>query len=172
MKRVSIFLGLVFVMNILTLTNITNAQNLIDLANGVGSGSFELGEFADQNYVILSKDSTVIKGWTVETESVDWVKYSYWNAADGNYSIDLNGDFVSGCIYTTVPTVRGEKYNVSFDISGFVADGSSTNPKSVEVWVGNIYNEIYSLSVQTVGSTKPINITWNRRSFEFIATDS
>jgi choice-of-anchor C domain-containing protein len=68
-------------------------------------------------------DSTTIQGWTVVTPSayggtggsVDVISNSYWNAEDGNNSIDLAGTTgVPGGIYQDVTTTKGYQYVLSY----------------------------------------------------------
>lgn len=148
----------------------TNAQNIIDATYGTGAGSFELPGFTNADgYITLPAGSTAITGWTVDPTALDWVLSDYWNPSDGRFSLDLNGLFVAGGIHTTIPTIPGKSYVVSFDLAGFVAGGSPTNPKSVAVSIGTITNT-YSLTVPTVSGQKPFAVTWSQYSFEFIAS--
>jgi choice-of-anchor C domain-containing protein len=92
--------------------------------NLVTNGSFESTPTPTDSFVTaLSGDSTTIPGWTVVTPSVyggssgsvDLTSNTYWNAEDGNYSIDLAGSSPTpGGIYQDVPTVAGAQYSLSY----------------------------------------------------------
>jgi len=158
------------ILALLGIIGMSRAQNLIDTTYGEGAGSFELPGFATADgYITLSDGSTAITGWTVDPVAVDWVTPVYWNPSDGRFSLDLNGFFVAGGILTTVPTIPGTSYAVSFDLAGFVAPGSPSNPKSVEVSVGTS-TKSFSLPVPTVTGQKPITVNWTQHKFEFVAS--
>ncbi len=92
--------------------------------NLIQNGSFET--VAKQTTVferVLAGDSTFISNWTVVTPSiygdrlgsVDVTSNQYWNAEDGNYSIDLAGTSTApGGLYQDVATTAGVEYSLSF----------------------------------------------------------
>src|SRR5262245_35617604 len=57
-------------------------------------------------------------GWTVADGTVEIVGL-YWQAAEGNQSLDLNGIYEAiGTIYQDLPTVPGQRYKVRFAYAG------------------------------------------------------
>ena len=91
--------------------------------NLIQNGSFESVAKPTNSFVHVNAGSTGISNWTVVTPSiydsdagsVDYVANSYWNAEDGNYSIDLAGStFTPGGVSQTVATTPGVEYSLSF----------------------------------------------------------
>jgi len=55
----------------------------------ISNGSFELGPDPG-TFTTLNGGNTSITGWTVGGSSIDYIG-TYWVAADGNRSLDMNG---------------------------------------------------------------------------------
>jgi choice-of-anchor C domain-containing protein len=72
--------------------------------------------------------------WTVGGDSVDWIG-GYWQPAEGNGSIDMSGN-AAGSLSTTLSTVAGQSYMLSFYLAGNPAGGNAV--KSLEVQVGSL----------------------------------
>ncbi len=166
-----------FVFSALTLSpcSAASSANLIDLQYGVGAGSFELPGHSNSQYVTLAGGSAVIMGWTVGGASIDWVKTSVWLAAQGNYSLDMNGTAPLatdppqvGSISTSIFTTPGSTYRVTFNVSGYNSYGNTTNPKQMSVSAGLVLQNI-SLTSTYNGSTLPLALTWETRTFDFVA---
>ena len=85
-------------------------------ANLITNGGFELPPGV---YPYMVFDTGLrLPGWTVENGTVEIVG-SYWQAAEGSQSLDLNGIFEEiGTIYQDVATVPGEHYKIRFAYSG------------------------------------------------------
>ncbi|MEO5716293.1 MAG: DUF642 domain-containing protein [Luteolibacter sp.] len=161
------------------------AANIIDTIYGIGAGSFELPGHNGPTFLTYQEGSMAINGWTVNTVNIDWVKDSVWNASDGHYSLDMNGTNLPngtpsspGGIQTVIPTTLGSTYRVTFDISGFVSAGNTSNPKTMDVTAGGVINS-FSLSfidpgpsVYTGALVTPLSLSWSTRTFEFTATGS
>jgi len=83
------------------------------------NGSFELADINPGNsYIQLNGGDTRISGWTVIPDNIHYVG-TYWNASDGNRSLDLDGATgFAGGIQQTFPTTPGTQYLVSFDLAG------------------------------------------------------
>lgn len=105
-----------------------------------------------------------ITGWTVGGDSVDLVGL-LWEAADGGWSVDLNG-VGAGTLSQTFDTVAGTTYRVSFDIGGNFYGGPS-----VKTGTASVDDTVLPLSFDIGGSTAA-NMGWQRRSFEFTAADT
>ena len=84
-------------------------------ANLIGNGSFEspaiVGPFAG-----ISAGGT-IGAWRVGLEDVDLIR-TYWNAADGAQSVDLNGPRLGSSIFQDIPTTVGAQYSLTFSYAG------------------------------------------------------
>jgi choice-of-anchor C domain-containing protein len=83
--------------------------------------------------------TTVLNGgtigpWTVGGNSVDWIG-EYWVPAEGNGSVDVSG-MAAGSLSTTLSTVAGQSYMLSFYLAG--NPGSGNLIKSLQVQVGDL----------------------------------
>ncbi len=107
--------------------------------------------------------TTVYAGGTVgefdvDSGSVDWI-HEYWQAADGDYSLDMNGRS-SGSISYDLSTVVGMEYEVSFSMAG--------NPggiRQLEVTAGS---ETENFSFDTTGWSLA-DMGWETKTMSFIA---
>jgi choice-of-anchor C domain-containing protein len=86
-----------------------------------------------------------VDGWVVEAGSVEIVG-TYWQAAEGNQSMDLSGIWDwAGTIYRDVATVPGKQYKLRFALAGNPEDGDATK-RMKAFWNGT---EVTDLSVNT-----------------------
>lgn len=130
----------------------------------VMNGSFEAGDDPGSYSTIIPGD-TDITGWTVTVGSVDYIG-TYWQAAEGARSIDLNGT-EAGAISQTIPTVIGAKYDVTFYISGNPDGGPSL--KELAVGATGVAPQNYSYDTAAEGNTKA-DMKWSSRTYSFLAT--
>lgn len=167
---------------------IANAANIIDSIYGIGAGSFELHNPGTSTYLTFEEGSTALTGWTVGQNNLDWVNKDIWTSSAGNYSLDMNGTAPLitdppevGSIYTTISTTAGSTYSVSFDVSGYLSHGNTTNPKELEVSVqavntSMVLTEIANSEVQFTATNNnpalPIALDWETRTFTFVATEA
>lgn len=88
-------------------------------ASIITNGSFEQGSYVPSSpaFNTLGTGSGAITGWDVTSGSVDWVNQGYWDAQDGDFSVDLAGG-VPGSIAQTFATVAGTLYTVTYWVSG------------------------------------------------------
>lgn len=95
-------------------------------ANLITNGSFEDGDYCGSpTFCDLDAGSTVISGWTVTRDSIGWVE-GYWNPADGSRSLDMSGNEAGGITAsTTFNTVSGQRYLLTFAMSGNPDGGPS-----------------------------------------------
>lgn len=115
-------------------------DNIIDATYGEGTGSFENGTYAGyfSGFMPVPPGSGAIIGWTVggPGDGVDWLGW-HSNADSGSFSVDLR-HITASSISTTVPTVVGHTYEVSFrtatvvgrDSTGVVSIGEFSMPFS------------------------------------------
>lgn len=120
--------------------------------------------------------------WTLGGGGVDLVG-SYWQSADGDgYSIDLN-DRVNGSISTTLPTVAGHTYQVSFYMSGnpdTMTWGQNYAPasdpvKTIQVSAGNNSQQFSFDVANALGIGVPnthSNMGWVLYTFTFTANST
>jgi choice-of-anchor C domain-containing protein len=103
-------------------------------ATSLHNGSFEHGHYeGPSTWQTLFPDDTNLNGWTVTQDSIDWVN-SYWQAAKGTKSIDLNGNRPGG-IRQTFSTIANGTYVVTFSLSGNPESGRPAH-KTMTIDVG------------------------------------
>lgn len=133
------------------------------------NGSFEkCPEF--KVHLPLNADSKDITGWIVTRGQIDVCEEQsggVWKAADGKNSLDLHGSPGLGGVKQSFATTAGQKYRVTFMMSGnpgvAYADGKA------------------KLAVEAAGQTKEFecdmagksqeDLKWEKRSWEFTAKD-
>ena len=124
--------------------------------NLIANGGFE----ADPNpgaFTNRIAGETTLTGWTIESGSIDHIG-TYWNAASGTRSIDLNGGS-PGVISQTIATIIGRSYTFSFNFSGNPDSGIT---KTMDFQVGSqLGNTSYS------NASRPLE--WVPFSFNYIA---
>lgn len=156
MKRTLTALALIF--------GVASAAQAATIANG----SFEAGT-APGGFTTLGSGSTAITGWTVGSGTIDYIG-SYWQASDGNRSVDLTGGS-KGSIFTTITDlIVGTAYRVYFDLSGNPAGQPTT--KQLDVTLSNpVTHENYQYNINTAGNSLA-DMRWVTHVLEFVATSS
>ena len=129
------------------------------------NGSFEAGSAPGLFTQLSAGDSTTITGWTVSSGTIDYIG-TYWPAADGARSIDLNGSG-PGAIQQTVPTTIGAAYRVTFSMSGNPAGGIGT--KTLTAGIGAAPAS-FSYEIGAVNPPTLTDMKWATRTFTFVAT--
>lgn len=128
------------------------------------NGSFESGINPGSFTTLSSGDGTSITGWTVSNSSIDYIG-SYWTAADGSRSLDLDGRAVQGAVasqaFDTVPTTT---YRVRFAMAGNPDNG----PTIKEVRV-SAASDSADFTFDVTGHTRS-SMGWEEKIFLFVAT--
>lgn len=138
------------------------------------NGSFEQTDVVG-NFNTVNIGGLTITDWSVDSGSVDHID-DYWQHADGDQSIDLNG-LTTGTISQTIPTIVGATYNVSFALSG--------NPdSSVDVQLASPSNKTLNVSATNGGAVSPYSFDtlaegntlgsmgWKTKQYSFVATST
>lgn len=132
------------------------------------NGSFETAAINPGSFTTLGAGSTAIEGWTVigTINYVDDVDYigSYWVAADGSRSLDLNGTGVAGGVQQVLSTVAGQRYEVQFSMSGNPAGDPTVKSLTVSADESNA-----TFDYAVTGSLN--NMNWTSYTWSFIAAD-
>jgi choice-of-anchor C domain-containing protein len=118
----------------------------------ITNGSFEQGIDPGSFTNLVATDSTSITGWTVSSGNIDYIG-SYWTAADGSRSLDMNG-LAPGAISQVVTGLTiGHQYEVTFELAGNPAGGPDTKTLQLSAGVGtNIYTfDISGHSLASMG---------------------
>jgi len=132
-------------------------------ANLLTNGSFEQpGNFAAARYVSLG--DPFITGWTVTQGEVEYVG-GFWKAAEGQYSLDMNGTR-AGTIAQTVATTPGQSYTLSFALAG---NPSVAGEKRLRVSAaGQLQDFTFFNNAATTGAS----MGWQVRTWSFTAGGS
>jgi|SRR5882724_9925910 len=93
--------------------------------NLIVNGSFEESTLKPASFQDVAAKSTAIKGWPVTLSHIDYIG-GLWVASNGTHSLDLEGSMCNtrstteclGGVKQTFATTSGQKYDVSFDLSG------------------------------------------------------
>jgi choice-of-anchor C domain-containing protein len=124
----------------------------------ITNGSFET-PVVGGNYNTLGAGDLSLTGWDIGGNSIDHIG-SYWNAADGSQSVDLNGSDLGSISQTISGLTNGQQYTVSFNIAATPGYGTQT----VDVSFGST-SQSYSLT--DTGSLS--NMNWAVRTIVFVA---
>ncbi|WP_328958685.1 choice-of-anchor C family protein [Kitasatospora purpeofusca] len=79
-------------------------------------GSFETPKAPANSFTPLAAGQT-IGPWSVASGSVDLIGAGFWQAAEGNQSLDLNGSN-AGTVTQSFTTVPGTTYSVIYSLAG------------------------------------------------------
>ena len=133
----------------------------------VPNGSFESASVdPGGGFITLGSGSTAITGWTVTGHSIDYIG-GYWQASDGDRSIDLSGSGLGGIELTTAfETIVGSEYILTFDMAG-----NPDGPPSVKELVVQVGSVVELFTFDSTGQTRD-NMGWEEKSLAFFATDT
>ena len=158
---------------------------LLVAASQAGAVSaFQNGNFAAGNYpdpgngfeTLYASDasSTAMSGWTVVSNSVDWIGSTYWQGPppDGGRSLDMDGSPGAGGIAQTFATVAGATYQVTFELSGNpypsspgISDPWPVKTLGIKVGAGTDYDNF----TFDVSQTSTTTMDWTAKSWSFVA---
>jgi len=111
-------------------------------------------------YTTVNNGGT-IGPWTVGGAGVDWIG-SYWQAAGGTGSVDMSA-MDAGALSTTLNTIAGQVYVLTFYLSGN-PDGAPSQ-KQLQVQVADL-NQVVSFDTTGHGLN---SMGWTKESFMFTA---
>jgi choice-of-anchor C domain-containing protein len=154
---------------ILAFVAITFISGLFTKANAnlILNGSFETGPDPGGYWVTLSAGSTAIDGWEVTRGGLDYK--NYWEASDGDRSLDLDNSPGFGGIKQEFTTTAGWDYLVTFDIAGNPFLGYEDPAiKHMRVAAAGDFNDF---SFDVTGHDFD-NMGWQPCSWQFTAIDS
>jgi choice-of-anchor C domain-containing protein len=134
-------------------------------AASIVNGSFESGANPG-SFITLGHNSTAIDGWVVKGNGVDYVG-SYWQAADGERSVDLSA-LNGGSIQQTIATIVGQAYKVTFWLAGNPDGG--LGDKFVATSVSGDWVNSFTFNVG--GSNTKADMGWKEFSYVFTAFDT
>ncbi len=137
----------------------------IGVSQGIENGSFEFAQINPSTGVNLSSGNNSIDNWVVNSGTINYIGV-YWEASDGERSVDLNGNN-AGSISQTINTVVGKTYRIKSDLSGNPICTSPT-VKTLSVSAAGISN---TFTFDVTGNSTA-NMGWETESFEFTAISS
>lgn len=160
-------------------TILTTAAPALSAGNLVVDGGFESPGVTQDASAVANGYITIPPGtvgaWAA-TGEVDTVTGSpdvpiahayWWQAAEGNQSLDLNG-LAPGTISQSIPTTIGASYTLSFMMAGNPYGGSGPAVKQVRVAAGTT---TVDLSFDVTGKT-PADMGWRAESLTFTASSA
>ena len=128
----------------------------------VTNGSFEIGQDPSSS-LQLAAGSTAITGWTVSRGTIDYIG-TYWTAANGSRSIDLDGN-IAGGVAQTIITVPGAWYSVIFDLAG---NPDSAENKTIRIEAAG---QSADFTFNTTGRTRT-SMGWASHAMQFHAVSA
>lgn len=155
-----------------TIGSAANAATIIN-------GSFETvgvpvpASPANASYLeVLAPSAVALPGWMVGvvgpagTSGVDIIR-NFWQASDGNYSLDLAARDVGSVSQMLTGLTNGFSYTLTFDISS--NPGAAAASRSLLLSVGALTPTIFSFTDPTRTRT---DMNWSSQSYTFIATST
>ena len=136
--------------------------------NLVVNGSFEDGPLLEASFLPLDEDSTEIRGWVVTRGQIDLLQAAgeLQKAAAGKRSLDLHGSPGFGGVKQPLVTKVGQKYRVTFSMSG--NPGLGLEMVHLAVRAGG-QKGVFACAM--VGKTQE-DLKWETKVWEFTAADT
>jgi choice-of-anchor C domain-containing protein len=134
---------------------------------GATNGSFETGSNDPGAYEQLNAGSTVLTGWSITTGSIDWIG-TYWPAAAGTKSLDMNGA-APGAISQVLATTIGKSYVVTFALSAHPAGPVAVY--ALTVGATGATSQPYTFDRAALANTLG-DMKWQAKQYSFKATSA
>ncbi|GAB7186375.1 DUF642 domain-containing protein [Kitasatospora sp. Ki12] len=128
-------------------------------------GSFESPKAPANAYSALSAGQ-VIGPWQVTAGSVDLIGAGFWQAAEGDQSVDLNGA-AAGTVAQTFTTVPGTTYSVTYALAANPGGGPAV--KTGRALIDG--QDFQDFSFDSTGKTRAA-MGYVGRQFSFVAQNS
>ncbi|MFB7666323.1 choice-of-anchor C family protein [Kitasatospora sp. NPDC056138] len=128
-------------------------------------GSFENPRAAANSFTELSAGQA-IGPWRVTAGTVDLIGAGFWQAAEGDQSVDLNGAG-PGAVAQTFTTVPGATYTVTYALAGNPGGGAAVRTGRALI----DGQDFQDFSFDTTGKSFT-NMGYVNRQFTFRATNS
>jgi choice-of-anchor C domain-containing protein len=129
--------------------------------------SFETACTSPATYVAIFPGNTCLTGWTIVGADIHLTGGTYWQAAEGRHSLDLDGNVGSaGGVAQTLSTVPGAEYVVTFDLAG-----NPENAPIVKMMRVSADGQFADFAFNVTGRSVR-NMGWTRQTWSFIADDS
>jgi choice-of-anchor C domain-containing protein len=128
-------------------------------------GSFEYQKAPANSFTTLGTGQG-IGPWQVTSGSVDLIGAGFWQAAEGDQSVDLSGNG-PGTIAQTFTTTPGTTYSVTYSLAGNPDSGPALKTGRAQI----DGQDFQDLSFNTTGKTRA-NMGYVGRQFTFVAVNS
>ncbi|MCX4581333.1 choice-of-anchor C family protein [Streptomyces sp. NBC_01571] len=126
-------------------------------------GSFETPTVPPATFQTFTAGQT-IGPWQVTSGTADLIGAGYWQAAEGDQSLDLNGNN-PGSVSQTFTTVPGTQYTVTYALAGNF--GGPPTVKTGQVRIDG--QDVQNFSFDVTGKTRT-NMGYINRQVTFVAT--
>ena len=126
------------------------------------NGSFETPTAPTNSFLTVVAGQTMGL-WQVESGSVDLVDNGFWQPAEGNQSVDLNGT-TAGTLSQTFTTEPGTKYTVTYSLAGNPAGPPTVKTGEVRIDGQNFQDFTFNTTGKTFA-----NMGYVTRQFTFVA---
>ncbi|MBL1099663.1 choice-of-anchor C family protein [Streptomyces coffeae] len=126
-------------------------------------GSFETPVAPANSFQMVTAGGS-IGPWQVTAGSVDHIGAGFWQAAEGDQSVDLSGQS-GGTVAQTFTTVPGKRYTVTYSLAGNPASGPAVKTGKVLVDGQNFQD----FTFDTTGKSMT-NMGYVTREVTFVAT--
>jgi choice-of-anchor C domain-containing protein len=139
-----------------------------DEKNLIVNGSFEDGPKLEANFLPVDEDSVEIRGWAVTRGQIDLLQESggQQKAARGKRSLDLHGSPGFGGVEQAFATKAGQKYKVTFCMSG----NPGLEYRSVQMAVRAAgKKEVFEFDMTGVTLD---DLKWETKAWEFTAVNA
>ncbi|MFB6894477.1 choice-of-anchor C family protein [Kitasatospora sp. NPDC056327] len=125
-------------------------------------GSFETPKAPANSFTGLTAGQS-IGPWSVTAGSVDLIGAGFWQAAEGDQSLDLNGGN-SGTVAQSFTTVPGTTYSVTYALAGNPAGGPALRTGRVLIDGQNFQDFSFDVTGRTAAAMGYVG-----RQFGFVA---
>ena len=129
--------------------------------NLIENGGFELGA-SPGRYVTLGERSSAVEGWTVTSQTVDYIG-SYFQCAEGGRCLDMDGTPGFGGVSQTFASQPGRWYRVTFDLSG-----NNEGPPGIKRLRVSAANQSFETAFRSTSGP----LIWEKRYWLFRASAS
>lgn len=134
-------------------------------ASRFDDGSFETPKAPANSFVELNAGQN-IGPWKVTAGSVDLIGAGFWQAAEGDQSLDLNGAD-SGAVAQTFTTVPGTTYSVTYALAGNPDGGPAVRTGKAEIDGQDFQDFTFDITGKTHAAMGYVG-----RQFSFVARNS
>jgi choice-of-anchor C domain-containing protein len=153
--------------SIAVLASLVLAGSALAAFAGAANGSFETGTGDPGSFRQLPAGSTDVTGWTITSGSIDWIG-TYWPAAAGSKSLDMNGGG-PGAISQVLATTIGKTYVVTFALSANPAGPAAVY--ALTVGATGAASRSYTFD-RTAYANTISNMMWQAKKYSFTATSA